>query len=323
MRAVLLASGVFSADAFTALVAGSILAGVPLLFAALGELVSERAGVLNIGLEGMMLMGAYAGFVAAYYGGDEWLGFGAGILAGAAVSLIMVLFCVRWGLDQIVVGIAITLACEGVTALIFDSQFAETRPTLGAADRVSIPGLSSLPVVGGKGESNGSIFSQPLVVYLGLGLVLLVSWTVRRTHLGLNLRAAGDKPAALDAAGVSVLATRSWAAIFAGAMAGLGGAYLSIVSAGLFQDTVVGGRGFIAIVLAMLARGRPFWVVVGALLFGASLSLADWAQVAGVDIPTDVVFMLPFILVLAVLIVFGRRAYLPAALALPYVRGAR
>jgi len=320
---VLLASGVFSADAFTALVAGSILAGVPLLFAALGELVSERAGVLNIGLEGMMLMGAYAGFVAAYYGGDEWLGFGAGILAGAAVSLIMVLFCVRWGLDQIVVGIAITLACEGVTALIFDSQFAETRPTLGAADRVSIPGLSSLPVVGGKGESNGSIFSQPLVVYLGLGLVLLVSWTVRRTHLGLNLRAAGDKPAALDAAGVSVLATRSWAAIFAGAMAGLGGAYLSIVSAGLFQDTVVGGRGFIAIVLAMLARGRPFWVVVGALLFGASLSLADWAQVAGVDIPTDVVFMLPFILVLAVLIVFGRRAYLPAALALPYVRGAR
>lgn len=317
------ASGVFSTDAFTALVAGSILAGVPLLFAALGELVSERAGVLNIGLEGMMLMGAYAGFVAAYYGGDEWLGFGAGILAGAAVSLIMVLFCVRWGLDQIVVGIAITLSCEGVTALIFDSQFAETRPTLGAADRVSIPGLSSLPVVGGKGESNGSIFSQPLIVYLGLGLVVLVSWTLRRTHLGLNLRAAGDKPAALDAAGVSVLATRSAACIFAGAMAGLGGAYLSIVSAGLFQDTVVGGRGFIAIVLAMLARGRPLWVVVGALLFGVSLSLADWAQVAGVDIPTDVVFMLPFVLVLAVLIVFGRRAYLPAALALPYVRGAR
>jgi simple sugar transport system permease protein len=318
-----LASGVFSTDAFTALVAGSILAGVPLLFAALGELVSERAGVLNIGLEGMMLMGAYAGFVAAYYGGDEWLGFGAGILAGAAVSLIMVLFCVRWGLDQIVVGIAITLSCEGVTALIFDSQFAESRPTLGAADRVSIPGLSSLPVVGGKGESNGSIFSQPLIVYLGLGLVVLASWALRRTHLGLNLRAAGDKPAALDAAGVSVLATRSAACIFAGAMAGLGGAYLSIVSAGLFQDTVVGGRGFIAIVLAMLARGRPVWVVVGALLFGVSLSLADWAQVAGVDIPTDVVFMLPFVLVLAVLIVFGRRAYLPAALALPYVRGAR
>jgi ABC-type uncharacterized transport system permease subunit len=320
---VLLASGVFSADAFTALIAGGILAGVPLMFGSLGELVSERAGVLNIGLEGMMLIGAYTGFVGAYYGGNEWYGFGSGLGAGAAVSLIMVLFCVRWGLDQIVVGIAITLACEGATALIFDAQFAESRPTLGATERVSIPGLSSLPVVGGKDDSNGSIFSQPLVVYLGLGLVVLVAWVLRRTHLGLNAKAAGDRPAALDAAGVSVLATRSWATIFAGAMAGLGGAYLSIVAAGLFQDTLVGGRGFIAIVLAMLARGRPLWVVVGSFLFGISLSLADWAQVAGVKISTDVIFLLPFVLVLLVLVVFGRRSYLPAALALPYVRGAR
>jgi ABC-type uncharacterized transport system permease subunit len=106
-------------------------------------------------------------------------------------------------------------------------------------------------------------------------------------------------------------------------MAGLGGAYLSIVAAGLFQDTVVGGRGFIAIVLAMLARGRPLWAVVGAMLFGASLSIADWAQVAQVNISTDLVFMLPFVLVLVVLVVFGRRAYLPAALALPYERGSR
>jgi simple sugar transport system permease protein len=319
----LLADGVFSSDAFTALLAGAILAGVPLLFAALGELVSERAGVLNIGLEGMMLIGAYAGFVAAYYGGDEWLGFGAGLAAGAAVALVMVLFCVRWGLDQIVVGIAITLACEGAAALIFDVQFAESRPTLDAVDRVSIPALSSIPVIGGEGESNGSIFSQPLVVYLGLALAVLVAWLLRSTHPGLNIRAAGDKPAALDAAGVSVTATRAWAVLFAGAMAGLGGAYLSIVSAGLFQDTLVGGRGFIAIVLAMLARGRPLWVVAGSLMFGISLSIADWAQIAGAKISTDVVFMLPFILVLLVLVVFGRRAYLPAALALPYVRGAR
>ena len=319
----LLASGVFSTDAFTALVAGSVLAGIPLMFGALGEVVSERAGVLNIGLEGMMLMGAYAGFVGAYYGGNEWLGFGAGMVAGAAVSLIMVLFCVRWGLDQIVVGIAITLACEGATALIFNAQFAESRPTLGSVDRVSIPGLSSIPVVGGENQSNGSLFSQPLIVYLGLLLVVVVAWVLRRTHVGLNIKAAGEKPAAVDAAGISVVATRSWATVFAGSMAGLGGAYLSIVAAGLFQDTLVGGRGFIAIVLAMLARGRPFWVVVGSFLFGVSLSLADWAQVAGVNISTDLVFMLPFILVLLVLVVFGRRSYLPAALALPYARGAR
>jgi general nucleoside transport system permease protein len=319
----LAASAVFSEEAVTALVAGAILAGAPLMLAALGELVSQRAGVLNIGLEGMMLIGAYAGFVAAYHGGSEWLGFGAGFLAGAGIAVLMVLFCVRWGLDQIVVGIAITLTCEGATALIFYSEFAESRPTLGAVDKVAVPGLSELPVVGGQGESNGSIFTQPLIVYIGLALAVLVAWILRRTHMGLNVRAAGDAPAALDAAGVSVVATRAWAVLFAGAMAGLGGAYLSIVAAGLFQDTVVGGRGFIAIVLAMLARGRPLWAVVGAMLFGASLSIADWAQVARVNISTDLVFMLPFILVLVVLVVFGRRAYLPAALALPYERGTR
>jgi general nucleoside transport system permease protein len=323
MTSLLAASDVFSEQAFTALVAGAILAGAPLMFASLGELVSQRAGVLNIGLEGMMLIGAYAGFVAAYHGNSEWLGFGAGLLAGAGVSLLMVLFCVRWGLDQIVVGIAITLTCEGATALVFNAEFAESRPTLGAVEKVAVPGLSELPVVGGKGESNGSIFTQPLVVYIGLALAVVVAWTLRRTHAGLNVRAAGDAPAALDAAGVSVFATRSWAVLFAGAMAGLGGAYLSIVAAGLFQDTVVGGRGFIAIVLAMLARGRPLWAVVGAMLFGASLSIADWAQVAQINISTDLVFMLPFVLVLVVLVVFGRRAYLPAALALPYERGSR
>jgi simple sugar transport system permease protein len=320
----MLAVGAYSEEAFTALLAGGLLVCIPILFAALGELVSERGGVLNIGLEGMMVIGAYAGFVAAHHGDNEWLGFAAGIGAGAAVSLVMVLFCVTWGLDQIVVGIAITLACEGAAALIFDAQFATSRPTLGAVDRVSIPWLSDLPVVGGKGESNGSLFSQPLVVYLGLALVVFVAWLLRRTHAGLNLKAAGDKPAALDAAGVSVVATRSWGVVFAGAMAGLGGAYLSIAVAGVFQDTVVGGRGFIAIVFAMLARGRPLWVLLGTFLFGLSLSLADWAQTYQVvDISTDVVFMLPFILVLIVLVAFGRRAYLPAALALPYVRGAR
>ncbi len=320
----LLASGAFSKAGLTALLAGALLVCVPLLFAGLGELVSERAGVLNIGLEGFMLMGAYAGFVAAYHGDNQWYGYGAGLLAGAGVSLFMVLFCVRWGLDQIVVGIAITLTCEGATALIFESEFAESRPTLGATDKLAIPGLADLPVVGGKGESNGSLFTQPLVVYLGLGLTVLVAWMLRRSHGGLNIRAAGDAPGALDAAGVSVFSTRSWAVLFAGAMAGLGGAYLSIAVAGVFQDTIVGGRGFIAIVFAMLARGRPLWILIGTFLFGLSLSFADWAQAYGIiNINTDYFLMLPFIFILLVLVIFGRRAYLPAALALPYERGTR
>ena len=316
-------SDLLTQEVLTALIAGGILAGVPLLFAALGEMVSERAGVLNIGLEGYMLMGAYVGFVAAYHGGNTFLGFLGGAGAGAAMSLIMVLLCVRMGLDQIVVGIAITLAAEGATSLIFDAQFAESRPTLGATGRLDIPGLSQIPVVGGGDSSDGSLFSQPPIVYIGLVIVVLTAWTMRRTHWGLNIRAAGDKPSALDAAGVSVLATRTWAVLFCGAMAGLGGAYLSITAAGLFEEFITQGRGFIAIVLAMLARGKALWVLIGSFVFGISLSISDVLQIAGVDISTDVVFMLPFVTVIAVLVVFGRRSYLPAALALPYVRGAR
>ena len=316
-------SDLFTQDVLTALIAGGILAGVPLLFAALGEMVSERAGVLNIGIEGTMLVGAYVGFITAYHGGSTSLGFLAGAGAGAAVSVVMVLLCVFAGLDQIVVGIAITLICEGATAMIFDAQFAESRPTLGATGRVDIPFLSDLPVVGGADTSDGSIFSQPLVVYLGVALVVAVAWMMRRTHMGLNIRAAGDKPAALDAAGVSVRATRSWAVLFAGAMAGVGGAYLSITAAGLFESFITQGRGFIAIVLAMLARGRALWVLIGSFIFGISLSLSDALQIAGIDISTDVVFMLPFVAVIVVLVLFGRRSYLPAALGLPYVRGAR
>ena len=310
-------------DFLTALIAGGILAGVPLMFAALGEMVSERAGVLNIGLEGMMLVGAYVGFVAAYHSGSTTLGFLAGAGGGAAVSVIMVVLCVWWGLDQIVIGIAITLVGEGATALIFDSQFAESRPTLGDTGRTSIPLLSDIPVVGGHDSSDGSVFSQPAIVYIGLILIVLVAWMMRRTHLGLNVRAAGDRPAALDAAGVSVRATRSWAVLFAGAMAGVGGAFLSVTAAGLFEDFITGGRGFIAIVLAMLARGKAMWVLIGAFIFGISLSLSDALQIAGVDISTDVVFTLPFVAVIVVLVIFGRRSYLPPALGLPYVRGAR
>ncbi len=307
----------------TALVAGGIVAGVPLMFAAVGELVAERAGVLNIGVEGMMLVGAWAGFVAAHGSGSVWLGILVGAAAGAIVSLLMVVFCVWFTLDQIVIGIAIVLAGEGMTSLIFDAQFAEGRPTLGAVDRVSIPFLSDLPVVGGADSTDGSLFSQPLVVYVGVGVVVLTAWTLRRTHLGLNIRAVGDKPLAVDAAGVSVVRTRTIAVLFGGAMAGVGGAYLSIIAAGLFEEFITQGRGFIAIVLAMLARGRPLWVLIGAFVFGVSLSLSDALQIGGFNVSTDFVFMLPFLVVMAVLILFVRRSYLPAALAIPYVRGLR
>lgn len=313
----LLAAGLLSQSGITDLVSGGLLAAIPLMFTSLGEQVSEQAGVLNIGLEGMMLTGAYTGFLGAYYGHSEWLGFLAGIAGGALAALIMVVFCVRLLLDQIVVGIAITLGAEGVTSVLQGAQFGTSYPRLPATPSAPVPGLDRIPVLG------SSLFDQPLVVYLGFALIAATAWIFRHSNVGLNLRAAGQKPQALDAAGVSVVATRSWAAITAGALAGLGGAYLSVAVAGVFVPFVTQGQGFIAIVICMLARGRPLWVLIGSFIFGMSLSLQTSLQLHGVNISTDVVNMLPFIAVIVSLILFARGDYLPPALALPYVRGAR
>ncbi len=310
-------SDFLTADFMAALIAGAILAGMPLLFAALGETISEQAGLLDIGLEGMMLFGAYVGFVVANWTGSSWAGFAAAILAGMAVSLLMVVFCVRMGRDQIVVGIAILLSMEGLTSLLHQVQFSESYPRLGSVPVVAIPGLSKIPVVG------PSLFSQPLVVYFGIALIFVVGWLLYRTNLGLNLRAAGWKPVALDNAGVDVLKIRTIASLTTGALAGLGGGYMAIVTAGIFVPFMTGGLGFVAIVIAMLGRGRAVWVFIGSLIFGVALSITTALQLVGVNVPTDVVQMLPFLAVMVALVLFARHTMLPAALAIPFVRGQR
>lgn len=300
-----------------AVITGAILAGMPLLLAALGETISEQAGLLNIGLEGMMLLGAYSGFVVANWTGSSWAGFAAAIIAGMAVSLLMVVFCVRMGRDQIVVGIAILLAMEGLTSLLHQVQFGESYPRLGNVPEVAIPGLEKIPVIG------PSIFSQPLIVYIGFALIFVIGWILYGTNLGLNIRAAGWKPVALDNAGVDVLNIRTIAALSTGALAGLGGGYMAIVTAGIFVPFMTGGYGFIAIVIAMLGRGRPVWVLIGSLLFGVALSIATALQLVGINVSTDLVQMLPFVAVMAALALFARHSMLPSALAIPFVRGQR
>ncbi|MEQ8354077.1 MAG: ABC transporter permease [Kiloniellaceae bacterium] len=296
---------------------GAITAGIPLLLAGLGEQMSEKSGVLNIGIEGMLLLGAYFGFLGAYSSDSFALGFLAGGLAGMAAAAVMVALCVYASMNQIVVGIAITLGAEGLTALLHHFHFSRSYPRLPRAESLGIPGLSDLPVVG------SALFDRNPLVYLAVLLTFFMVWLYRRSHIGLNLQAAGDKPAALDAAGVSVTRTRTLSVLTTGFLAGLGGAYMSTIGAGLFLPFMTGGAGFIAIVLAMLARGHPTWVMIGAFLFGSSLSLTTAMQVAGVNIPTDVIQMLPFALVILVLIAFGRNSYLPPALGLPYHRGSR
>ena len=310
-------SSLFHQAVLTALISGGIVAGVPLMLTAVGETISERAGVLNLGLEGMMLVGAYVGFIGAYYGHSSWLGFAVGALGGMIACSFMIVLCVWLGLDQIVVGIAITLAGEGITSVLQGAQFGTSYPRLGAMAEVHIPLLHRIPVVG------PAVFEQHLLVYLGVALVFVLVWVFHRTNVGLNLRAAGEKPEALDAAGVSVVATRSYAVLCTGALAGIGGAYLSIVGAGVFTPFMTQGQGYMAIVICMLARGRPAWVLVGSFLFGICLSITTALQLAGINISTDLVNMLPFIAIMVALVLFARRSYLPPALAIPYVRGAR
>jgi simple sugar transport system permease protein len=320
---VILASQVWTQIFWTSALAGGLLAGVPLMFTALGEAISERAGVLNIGLEGMMLLGAYFGFLGDYYGHSVWVGYLTGMVAGTLGAAVMVVLCVWLGLDQIVVGIAITLAGEGITSVLYQTHFSSTQPRLGAAPTDPIPMLDRIPVLGKPVNGQFPLFSQPIVVYLGLAFAAVLAWTFRSTNIGLNLRAAGEKPEALDAAGVSVIATRSYATLSTGALTGIGGAYLSIAGTGGFQPFVTQGQGFMAIVIAMLARGRPFGVVAGSFLFGIALSLSTLLQIVGINLSTEVVHTLPFASIIVALILFARRAYLPPALALPYMRGAR
>lgn len=310
-------SNLFTEAVLTALVSGALLSMVPLMFAALGESISEQAGVLNIGLEGMMLFGAYAGFNGALYIHSSWVGLLFGALGGMLAAVVMVVLCVWMRLDQIVVGVALFLFAEGVTSLLHGAQFGDTYPRIDNVDVITVPLLHDIPVVG------DSIFKQHAIVYLGLLGVFFVHWMLRRSSIGLSLRAAGETPSALDAAGVDVVRTRSGAVLVCGALAGIGGAYLSIIAAGSFTPMMTQGIGFIGIVLAMLARGKVLWVIVLSFLFGVSLSISTALQLAGVDISTDVIQMLPYITVIVVLLLFARRSYLPSALALPYFRGER
>lgn len=310
-------SDLLSTVFLASLISGGAIAAVPLIYAGLGEAISERAGILNVGLEGMMLTGAYAAFVAALNFDSIWLGLLVGGIAGMVASLLMVVLCIRLNANQIVVGIAITLGAEGVTALLHSAAYSDTYPRLPGAGELEIPLLSRIPVLG------EGLFSHHASAYLAILLVVGATWLMRSTGLGLNIKAAGDRPHALDAAGVDPRRTRTIAVLSTGFLAGVGGAHISLVGAGLFVPAVTHGAGFIGIVLAMLARGRFGWVVAGALLMGMSLSLTTALQLVGFDIPIDAVQMLPFILILVVLGAFGRNSYLPAALALPYSREAR
>lgn len=301
----------------TAFLLAAFASMIPLMLAAIGESIGEQAGVLNVGLEGVLLVGGYTAFAATHASGSFWLGFLCGALAGVALQAVLMVLSVWLNANQIVVGIGITLAGTGVSSMLYDWSFAESRPRLGLPDVWVIYPLSEIPITGEV------LFSRPGMFTLSFVLAIAVALWLSRTAPGLRLRAAGQQPAALDAAGGSVVRVRSFAVLFGGAAAGLGGAYLSLVSAGTFTPGMTHGLGFLAIVVAMLARGRVHWVVAISFVYGLFVATGTALQLTAISLPNDVITMAPFVAVMLVLAFSRKGSALPPALATPYVRGAR
>lgn len=303
-------------EAISALLLAAIGVAIPLMLAGIGETIGERAGVLNLGVEGVMLVGAYVAFVVALGSGSAVLGIVAGIAGGMVASLLMLVLCVWLGLNQIVVGLAITLAGEGLTTVLYDQNFSSTTPRLGGEPAL-LGFLSDIPVIGPV------LFGQPWVFWVVAVVAIGVSWMLRRTNWGLANRAAGQKPGSLDSAGGSVLRSRTQAVLLSGAFAGLGGAYLAVVTAKAFTPHMTEGLGFIAIVVAMLSRGSIAWVAITSLIYGLTTAVRIPLQLAHVDVSTYVLEMIPYVAVILTLLIFARTAVLPPALGAAYTRGAR
>jgi len=301
----------------TAFIVAAISATMPLMLAAIGETIGEQSGVLNLGVEGTMLIGAYVAFVVTLTSSSFWLGLVMGALSGALTAVIMLVLNVWLGLNQIVIGLAVTLIGEGITSVLYLQNFAKSSPGLGSAPTMPIPLLADIPIVG------KAIFQQSSIFWFCILLAIVVGWFLTRTNWGLSIRAAGQKPSSLDAAGGSVIRTRSQSVLIAGTFAGLGGAYLSLLTTSTFTPFMVNGLGFVAIVMTMLSRGRILWVAITSLVYGLTVAIGTALQVTSVNLPADVVKMLPFIVVMLTLIVFSRRTVVPPALAVPYVRGTR
>lgn len=307
----------FSAVFVSAFVVGFLAASMPLLVASLGETIGEQSGVLNLGIEGVMLMGGYVSFVVTLATGSFSLGMVAGALAGVVGQLFILVLSVFLGLNQIVIGLAVTLFGGGLTSVLYFEDYSKTAPRLGKDEPFVIPFLSEIPVVG------DSIFSQPLIFWVMLLLATGVALFLLKTNFGLQVRAAGQNPNSLDASGGSVIRTRAIAVLIGGLFAGLGGSYLALISTGSFTPFMTQGIGYTAIVVTMLARGRIMWVVGTSMVFGLSVAIGTVIQLTDINLPTDVIKMFPFVAIIVVLVIFARSAYVPPALGLPYTRGTR
>jgi simple sugar transport system permease protein len=300
----------------TVLLSAGLIASVPLLLAALSETLAERAGLLNLGLEGMLLLGAFGGFYVALNSHSILAGLVAGALLGLILGLLFGFLTITLQVDQVIVGLGLTIFAGGLTGFLFRNLYGQRFPTLAvSSQKVAVPVLSHIPIIG------PAFFNQQLLVYLAWSLVIVFAFVLTRTRFGLEVRAAGENPLAADASGVNVFRTRYLAILIGGTMAGLGGAFLSVGDLNFFVPGMTVGQGFIAIAIAMLGKWRPYRVFIGAVLFGILRSLANGLQIIGIDVQPEFILMLPYLGIIAAMVLLAGRTSLPAALGVPYQRG--
>lgn len=291
-----------------------ITAATPLLYAAIGEMITEKAGVLNLGIEGMMLLGAVCGFATVHFTGSATLAILAGFLAGAGLSIIFAVLVLGFQSSQVATGLALTIFGIGFSALLGQDLVGIAYDGL---PKLTIPFLYDIPVLGPL------LFNHDILVYGSIVLVVAVAWFLNHTRPGLILRAVGNSHDAAHAIGYHVLRIRFFAILFGGGMAGLAGAYLSLAYSPLWIENMSAGRGWIALALVVFATWRPWRVFVGAYLFGGITILQLHAQALGIGVPSQVMSMLPYVATIVVLVLISRdrnkiRLNAPACIGKPF-----
>lgn len=307
---------ILDAASISQLIAAIISLSVPMAFAALGEVISERAGVINLGTEGVMLVGAISAFYISFFHHSDLLGVLLGAASGALLGLLMAFISISLKQDQILSGLGIYFLGLGLSGFLYEAIFSQIGSTIRITGlpQLPIPILSQIPVIG------DSLFSQDIIEYLAFATLILVIFVVGRTTFGLNLRAVGENPSAADTLGVSVTKIRFIAVIAGAALAGIGGAYLALSSHAFQAENITAGRGFIAVAMVYFGKWRPARAFFGTFLFGAAYLLGAFFQVVGSYIPYYFLLMVPYVLTLVVLVGIARGARSPSALGVPYNR---
>lgn len=306
-------SELLSTTVLIGILASGIRLATPYLYAAIGETFGQKSGVLNLGVEGQMLLGSFAAFYVAFNTGSLWLGLLAAVIVGALMGLAMAYVTVNLRAQQGISGIGFYLFGLGMSELLFQTLMG-TVETVQGFPKVYIPGLSDIP---GIGEI---FFNQNVLVYGAFLLVPLSSFVLNKTTLGLKIRAVGENPDAADSLGVSVARIRYFTIILGGVLSGIAGASLSIALLNVFQQNMTSGLGFIAVALVYFGGWKPLGVLWGALLFSMVNSLQLWIQVLGIPIPSDIAVMMPYVLTILVLIASVSRVRSPSALSKPFER---